>query len=148
MEDQTLDLDWTVALADLAAIQPSVSGTLDAKGHAGGKLNDLAIQADLGADLAAKGYPSGHITAKVDATGLPATPHATINAGGTLLDAPLTLGLTAEEHGVVKVDIEPGLLEVAPSRWRHQSDPARGHSRRQPARRYQPARGLRTSAGS
>ena len=106
MEDQTLDLDWTVALTDLAAIQPRVSGTLDAKGHAGGKLNDLAVQADLGADLAAKGYPSGHITAKVDATGLPATPHATINAGGTLLDAPLTLDLTAEDaNGVVKVDI-------------------------------------------
>jgi translocation and assembly module TamB len=106
MEDQTLDLDWTVALADLAAIQPSVSGTLDAKGHAGGKLTDLAIQADLGADLAAKGYSSGHITAKVDATGLPAKPHATINAGGTLLDAPLTLALTADEaNGVVKVDI-------------------------------------------
>jgi translocation and assembly module TamB len=106
MEDQTLDLDWTVALADLAAIQPSVSGTLDAKGHAGGKLNDLAIQADLDADLAAKGYSSGHIAAKVDATGLPATPHATINAGGTLLDAPLTLDLTAEQaNGVVKVDI-------------------------------------------
>ena len=106
MEDQTLDLDWSVALADLAAIQSSVSGTLDAKGHAGGKLNDLAIQADLGADLAAKGYSSGHITAKVDATGLPAKPHAVINAGGTLLDAPLTLALTAEEaNGVVNVDI-------------------------------------------
>ncbi len=106
MEDQTLDLDWSVALADLAAIQSSVSGTLDAKGHAGGKLNDLAIQADLGADLAAKGYSSGHITAKVDATGLPAKPHAVINAGGRLLDAPLTLALTAEQaNGVVNVDI-------------------------------------------
>ncbi len=106
VEDQTVDLDWTVALAELAAVQPSISGTLEAKGHAGGKFNDLAIQADLGADLAAKGNSLGHVTAKVDATGLPANPHAKINAGGTLLDAPLTLDLTAEEaDGVVKVDI-------------------------------------------
>ena len=106
MADQVIDLNWTVALADLAAVQPSRVGPLDAKGHVGGKLKDLALQADLGADLAAKGYSSGHITAKVDATGLPAAPHATINANGTLLDAPLTLALTAEETGgTFKVDI-------------------------------------------
>jgi translocation and assembly module TamB len=106
MEDQAIDLDWTVALSDLAAVQPTVSGTLDAKGHAAGKLNDLAIQADLGADLSAKGYSPGHITAKVDATGLPAAPHATVNANGTLLDAPLTLALTADEaNGAVNVNI-------------------------------------------
>jgi translocation and assembly module TamB len=106
MADQTLDLNWTVGLADLAAIQPSVSGTLDAKGHVAGKLNDLAVQAELGADLAAKGYKSGHITATVDATGLPAAPHAKVDASGTLLDAPLNLALTADEaNGSMKVDI-------------------------------------------
>jgi translocation and assembly module TamB len=106
MADQALDLNWTVGLSDLAAIQPSVSGTLDAKGHVAGKLNDLAVQAELGADLAAKGYKSGHITATVDATGLPAAPHATVNANGTLLDAPLILALTADEaNGTMKVDI-------------------------------------------
>jgi translocation and assembly module TamB len=106
MANQVLDLNWTVVLADLAAIQPSVSGTLDAKGHVAGPLNDLAVQADLGADLAAKGYKSGHITAKVDATGLPGAPHAAINAAGTLLDAPLTLDLTAEQSdGKTKVSI-------------------------------------------
>jgi translocation and assembly module TamB len=106
MADQTIDADWSVALADLAAIQPTLSGRVDAKGHAGGKLDDLTVQADIGADLAAKGYSSGHITATVDATGLPAAPHATINAGGTLLDAPLALALTADEaNGAVKVAI-------------------------------------------
>ena len=99
MANQVLDLNWTLALADLAAIQPSVSGTLDAKGHVAGPLKDLAVQADLGADLAAKGYQSGHIKANVDATGLPGAPHATINADGTLLDAPLTLALTADQSG-------------------------------------------------
>ncbi|MDR3530727.1 MAG: translocation/assembly module TamB domain-containing protein [Rhodopila sp.] len=106
MSDQTIDLNWTVGLADLAAIQPSLSGRLDAKGHATGRLDALAVQADIGADLAAKGYTSGHITAKVDATGLPSAPHATVTADGMLLDAPLSLALTAEEaDGSIKVDI-------------------------------------------
>ncbi len=107
MANQAVDLNWTVALADLAAIQPSISGTLDAKGHVAGPMKDLAVQADLGADLAAKGYQSGHLTAKVDATGLPGAPHATINAAGNLLDAPLTLALTAEQSdGTMKVTID------------------------------------------
>jgi translocation and assembly module TamB len=103
---KNLDLDWTVGLADLSAVRPGLSGTFDAKGHAGGALDALAVQADLGADVAAKGYSSGHITATVDATGLPNAPHATVNANGTLLEAPLTLALTADKTGdAIKVDI-------------------------------------------
>jgi translocation and assembly module TamB len=106
MSEQTINLDWAVALADLAAIQPDLSGRMEAKGHAGGKVDDLTVHADIGADLAAKGYSSGHITAKVDASGLPATPHAAIIANGTLLDAPLALALTADQaNGAVKVNI-------------------------------------------
>ncbi len=106
LSDQTVDANWTLALADLSAVQPGTSGTMDIKGHAAGKLDDLAVQADIGADVAAKGYSSGHVTAKVDATGLPGAPHATINAGGTLLDSPLVLALTAEQTGgAVKVNI-------------------------------------------
>jgi translocation and assembly module TamB len=106
MADQTISTDWSIALADLAAIQPTLSGRVVAKGHAAGKLDDLAVQAAIDGDLAAKGYSSGHITATVDATGLPAAPHAVINASGTLLDAPLSLALTADEsHGAVTVNI-------------------------------------------
>jgi translocation and assembly module TamB len=106
MADQRLDLNWTVALADLSAVQSSISGTLDAQGHATGTLEDLAVRADLDADLAAKGYSSGHIRAKVDASGLPRAPHATVNAEGTLLDAPMTLALTADQaNGAVNVDV-------------------------------------------
>lgn len=107
MAQKIVDLNWTVALADLGAVQAGLSGTLDAKGHAGGALDALAIQADIGAEVAAKGYSSGHVTAHVDATGLPNTPHATVDANGTLLDAPLTLALTADKTGdAIKVDIQ------------------------------------------
>jgi translocation and assembly module TamB len=106
MADQTVNADWTIGLSDLTAIQSNVSGRLDVKGHAGGKLDDLAVQADIGADLAAKGFTSGHITAKVDAIGLPAAPHATVNADGTLLDSPLSLVLAGDEtNGAFKVEI-------------------------------------------
>ena len=104
---KTIDANWTVALADLTAIEPSLSGRIDVKGHASGKLDDFAAQADIDGDLAAKGYSSGHITAKVKATGLPSEPHATITADGTLLDAPLSLALTADKakNGTLHVDI-------------------------------------------
>ena len=106
LSNETIDANWTIALSDLSALQPQLSGKINAMGHAGGKLNDLAVQAEIGADLAAKGYSSGHITARVDATGLPTAPRATINADGTLLDAPLSLAFTADQaDGAVKVGI-------------------------------------------
>lgn len=106
MAQKNLDLNWTVALSDLSAVAPSLSGNLDAKGHAGGTLDALAVQADLGADLAARGYASGHVVAKVDATGLPSAPHAAVDASGTLLDAPISLALTADKTAdAIKIDI-------------------------------------------
>ncbi len=95
--NKVIDANWTVALADLAAVQPSVSGRMDVRGHASGPLDDLAVQADVGADLAAKGFASGHLTANVDATGLPNAPHAKITTDGSLLDSPLSLDLTADK---------------------------------------------------
>jgi translocation and assembly module TamB len=106
LSDQTIDADWTAALTNLTVIQPNLSGRLDLKGHTGGKLDNLGVQADIDADVAAKGYPSGHVAAKVDATGLPGTPHATVSADGTLLNAPLSLALTADEtDGAFKLNI-------------------------------------------
>lgn len=106
MADQAVDANWTIALADLSVLQSNISGKMDAKGHAAGKLDNLAVQADVGMDLAAKGYSSGHVTANVDATGLPGAPHAAVKADGTLLDAPLALALTADyANGAMKADI-------------------------------------------
>lgn len=106
LSDQTVNADWSLALTDLTAVQPSLSGRMEAKGQAAGKLNDLAVTADIGADLAAKGFSPGHVSARIDASGLPGTPHATIKADGTLLNAPLSLALMAEESaGTIVVDI-------------------------------------------
>ena len=104
--NQSIAANYSVGLADLAAIQPDLAGRLDVKGHAAGTLKSAAVQADIGADLEAKGYSSGHIKASVDVTGLPATPHAVINADGMLLDAPVSLALAADgSNGTYSIDI-------------------------------------------
>ncbi len=103
-----LALDWTTRLADLATVQPSVSGPLTATGHIGGPLDDLALTAELQGDLAAQGYRSGHFTVRVDAAGLPAAPHGKVAADGTLLDAPVALSAVAErrDDGALHVVID------------------------------------------
>ncbi|HVZ07080.1 translocation/assembly module TamB domain-containing protein [Rhodopila sp.] len=99
LASQALDADWTLALTDLAAVQPGVSGKVEAKGHAGGKLTDLAATADIVADVAARGYSSGRVTTHVEASGLPEAPKASVTAQGTLLDAPLSLAVTGDRTG-------------------------------------------------
>ncbi len=101
-----INLNWAVALADLAAVQPSLSGRIEAKGHASGPTDNLAVQADVGTDLATRGFQPGHVAAHVDASGLPNAPKAAITANGVLLDAPLSLALTAERiNGAMHADI-------------------------------------------
>jgi translocation and assembly module TamB len=106
LSGQVLDLDWSAALKDLTAIVPKLTGTLDAKGHAGGTLSDLAVKAAVITDIAAQGYRSGQVTAQIDATGLPSAPKASISAEGTLLDSPLSVALTANRtDGAIQADI-------------------------------------------
>ncbi|MGE0417966.1 MAG: translocation/assembly module TamB domain-containing protein, partial [Acetobacteraceae bacterium] len=106
--DDRLTLDWTTRLTDLAAVQPSVSGPLEAKGHVEGKLDDLTLAAVVQGDLAAQGYRSGHFAVRVDAAGLPKTPHGKITADGTLLDSPVVLSATADrrDDGTLHVVID------------------------------------------
>ena len=106
LSGSTIDMNWAVALADLAVVQPGLSGKIEAKGRASGPMDDLAVQADIGTDLAARGYQSGHIAARIDATGLPGAPKAKVTANGALLDAPLSLALTADRiNGALHADI-------------------------------------------
>ena len=93
LDDQTLAADWQVGLSNLAAVQPTLTGTLDAKGRATGTLNDLAVVADLTGDIGGQGFQSGPVSAHVEAHGLPSAPKATVTAAGTLLDAPLAADL-------------------------------------------------------
>ncbi|MFL5254449.1 MAG: hypothetical protein ACJ8AI_16430, partial [Rhodopila sp.] len=105
---EVLSAGWDIRLTDLAAVQPDFVGNLDVAGHAAGKLTDLSATADIGADVATKGFSSGHVTAHVEASGLPSTPKASVTADGTLLDAPLSVALTGDRsaEGAIHADID------------------------------------------
>ena len=104
--DQVVKLDWTVKLMDLAAVQPDFSGNVSATGHLTGKTNDLAADAEVDADLAAKGFSSGQVQAHVEASGLPDAPHATMTVAGTLLEAPVSVDLAADRtNGTIHATI-------------------------------------------
>ncbi len=102
-----VDLDWKLALADLAVLAPSVAGTLNAQGHVAGPTDDLAARIDLAGDVAVRGMPRGPIQAHLDAEHLPGAPSGRITAEGTLAGAPLALAAAAQRgaDGTLHLDI-------------------------------------------
>ncbi len=91
-----LDVRYRAALADLAALAPTLAGAATVTGTAKGTAGDLAVRAGLSGEVGAKGVPRGPVQATVDATGLPGHPAGTVSAQGTLEGAPLNLALHAE----------------------------------------------------
>ena len=102
-----LDLDWHLAIADLAAVSPTLSGPLRASGKASGVPADLTVSAALTGEIGAKGIAPGAVSAQVALAGLPDAPTGHIVAQGTLLGAKLSLDVAASrENGRVRVAIE------------------------------------------
>jgi translocation and assembly module TamB len=107
VSDQRMDLDWTLRLSDLAAVQPGLAGHMEMRGKTTGPLTDLALTADLSGEVAAIGQVSGPIIAHLDVTSLTAAPNARLTAEGQLLGAPMTLAMAVvEELGSVRVSID------------------------------------------
>jgi translocation and assembly module TamB len=88
-----LALDYAVHLADMAAVTPTVNGTVDATGHVQGQQTNLAVQTDLRGDLGAQGVPRGPVTASIRMTGLPGAPAGDVTAQGQFAGAPLQLAV-------------------------------------------------------
>ena len=93
-----VDLDWTLALPNLSAIQPGLVGTVAAGGHAAGTPTAFSVSGDLTGNLAAKGERLERIDAHLTMDGLPGAPAGRLTAGGTLLDAPLNIAIGAERR--------------------------------------------------
>ena len=100
-----LDLDWRVAVVDLAAVSPTVNGPFSATGKATGSPDDLTVTADLSGKVGAAGIAPGDVNAQVTLAGLPNAPTGHVSAHGTLLGAPLELAIAAarengaQDHG-------------------------------------------------
>ena len=122
-----VDVDWTMALPDLAAVQPSLQGELQAQGHVGGSPQDLSMAADLSGEVATRGVKSGQFTAHLQAQGLPSAPSGQLTAQGSLLGAPIELAVAVQRQpgwGDACRD-RPRGLEERPCRGRIDRDAAR-----------------------
>ncbi len=93
-----VDLNWTLALADLSALQPNLQGQVQANGHVGGTTQNLTATADVAGEVTAQGVQSGKLTAHLDAEGLPNAPSGRLTAQGTLLDAPMQLAIAVQQQ--------------------------------------------------
>jgi translocation and assembly module TamB len=91
-----VNLDWSMSLAKLAAVQPTLQGNVEAKGHVGGSTQDLSVVADLNGNVAAQGVGSGAVSAHLQAQGLPGAPNGQLTAQGTLLGGPIELAVAAQ----------------------------------------------------
>ncbi len=102
-----LDLDWRLAVADLAVASPTLTGPLRATGKASGAPANLTVSADVTGEIGAAGIAPGAVSAQVALTGLPAAPIGHVAALGTLLGAKLDVAVTAApENGQIRVAIE------------------------------------------
>ncbi len=85
------DLNWKLALSDLGAIAPTLSGRVSAGGHLAGPQNDLGVTAALTGEVATQGMPRGPIAAELRLQGLPHAPSGQLTAQGVLAGSPLQL---------------------------------------------------------
>lgn len=85
------DLSWKLALSDLGAITPALSGRVSAEGRLTGPQNDLAVTAALTGEVATQGMPRGPIAAELRLQGLPRAPSGQLTAQGVLAGSPLQL---------------------------------------------------------
>jgi len=102
-----LDLDWRVAVADLAVASPTLTGPLRVSGKASGAPANLTVSADVTGEIGAAGIAPGAVSAQVALNGLPGAPIGHVAALGTLLGAKLDVAVTAvPENGQIRVAIE------------------------------------------
>ncbi|HUB44637.1 MAG TPA: translocation/assembly module TamB domain-containing protein [Acetobacteraceae bacterium] len=107
LENMQADLDWTLAVTDLAAVDPSLTGAINATGHVGGPEQDLAATVDLHGNVGTKGVESGPLTVRIAAQGLPKHPSGTVTAQGALLNAPVDLAAdVSEQDGAIHVAVQ------------------------------------------
>jgi translocation and assembly module TamB len=88
-----LDLQFSTALASLAALTPEVRGQLRASGRVVGPSEAFVLDAQANGEVAIGSATPGPIAITVRAAGLPTRLSGTVEVGGELDDAPLSLAL-------------------------------------------------------
>ncbi len=103
-----LDATFHLGLADLAVLAPTLSGAVEADGHARGPTDSLSLDTTVKGEVGAPNVPRGPVTLTVALQGLPGAPTGTVLAEGTLSGAPLALSVSArrEADGGLHATIE------------------------------------------
>ena len=103
-----LDVTYRLGLSDLTALAPTLTGALEADGHAQGPMDSLSLNTTVKGEVGAPNVPRGPVTLTAALTGLPGAPAGQVTAEGTLEGAPLALNVTArrEADGALHATIE------------------------------------------
>ncbi|HEY5020000.1 MAG TPA: hypothetical protein VII17_03180, partial [Steroidobacteraceae bacterium] len=84
-----MDLDWKLALPELAVLSPRLGGNVSAQGNIQGQAPRFSIAADLNGKLAVNGSKSGALRLKLRARDVPQRPSGALQLAGSFDDAPL-----------------------------------------------------------
>lgn len=95
--------DAMLQLKNVAALEPSLRGTLSATGHLTGTLNDLALNADAKGELAAGGMASAAVTASVQARNIIGTPTGTLAVSAVQANDRARLDAALDERGAARL---------------------------------------------
>lgn len=97
--NSALDFTWGMTLANVADLEPTLSGPLTVEGTLKGPGGDnLAVTLQSHGQITVAGLPgTGTIDASARVQGLPANPSGQIELHGQLANAPVTLAATAEQ---------------------------------------------------
>lgn len=110
----SLALDWTVDLTELAALAPGWSGRVQAKGTVSGTPKAPELTADLDAQAAFSSTASGRLAGRVRGrlSARPAESSGSLDLNGDWAGQPVTVGMRAER-------LPDGALSlvIAESRW-------------------------------
>jgi translocation and assembly module TamB len=96
-----VDLNWHVALNDIASVEARLNGPVQASGTVKGAPDDLAVTATAEGDVGAAGIPRGRVGVQLALAHVPGAPSGKAEATGTLLGAPLRLEITGKQTGDV-----------------------------------------------
>ena len=86
-----VDLNWKVALSDVAVVASTVSGRIEAQGRIHGAPDNLDLVADATGEVGTEGFPRGSITVSASLEGLPTAPAGRVEARGSVDGSPLEL---------------------------------------------------------
>ena len=94
-----VDLNWKVALSNLAVLASAVTGQIEAQGRVRGARDNLELVADANGEVATEGFPRGPIKLSARLQGLPVAPTGRVDAQARINGSPLELAVALRRGG-------------------------------------------------